>query len=61
MEIYNGFIDELTKHPSRLIVLPGSSDEREAIDIALRGIRDKLFEMDYRNEIYDEFEAFWLN
>ena len=38
-----------------------SSDEREAIDIALRGIRDKLFEMDYRNEIYDEFEAFWLN
>lgn len=61
LEIYNGFIDELTKHPSRLIVLPGSSDEREAIDIALRGIRDKLFEMDYRNEIYDEFEAFWLN
>ena len=61
LEIYNGFIDELTKHPSRLIVLPGSSNEREAIDIALRGIRDKLFEMDYRNEIYDEFEAFWLN
>ena len=61
LEIYNSFIDELTKHPSRLIVLPGSSDEREAIDIALRGIRDKLFEMDYRNEIYDEFEAFWLN
>ena len=61
LEIYNGFIGELTKHPSRLIVLPGSPEEREAIDIALRGIRDKLFEMHYRNEIYDEFEAFWLN
>ncbi len=61
MEIYDDFINELTKQPSRLIVLPGSSVERETVDISLRGIRDKLFEMDYRNEIYDEFEAFWLN
>ena len=60
LEIYNGFLDELTRHPSRLIVLPGASNERESIDISMKGIREKLFEMDYRNEICDEFEAFWL-
>ncbi len=61
VEIYDDFIDELRKHSSRLVVLPGLPEERELVDIALKGIREKLFEMGYKNWICDEFEAFWIN
>ena len=50
-EIYDGFIKELTEHPSKLVVLPGVSVERESIDISLKGIREKLFENGYINDI----------
>ena len=59
--VYNGFINELTAKPSKLVVLPGTSDERELIDISLMGIREMLFEKGYTSDEYDEFEAFWLH
>ena len=59
-EIYDGFINELTEHPSKLVVLPGVSIERELVDISLNGIRERLFEKGYTSDEHDEFEAFWL-
>ena len=59
-EIYDGFINELTEHPSKLVILPGVSIERESVDISLKGIRERLFEKGYTNDEHDEFEAFWL-
>ncbi len=59
-EIYDQFILELAAQPSRLVLLPGVQGEREVTDIALKEIREVLFSMGYRNEIYDEFEVFML-
>ena len=58
--IYNDFIRELGAKPSRLVLLPGQQEQREAIDIALRDIRGVLFSLGYRNEIFEEFEVFVL-
>lgn len=58
--IYDDFIRELEAKPSRLVLLPGLQEQREAVDIALRDIRGVLFSMGYRNEIFEEFEVFVL-
>ena len=58
--IYNDFIRELGAKPSKLVLLPGQQEQREAIDIALRNIRGVLFSLGYRNEIFEEFEVFVL-
>lgn len=58
--IYNDFIRELGAKPSKLVLLPGQQEQREAINIALRNIRGVLFSLGYRNEIFEEFEVFVL-
>ena len=57
-DLYTAFIEELSVHPSEVVVLPGTEDERSEIDIALRGLRKTLLARGYHNDIYEEFEVF---
>lgn len=57
-ELYHEFERELKVHPSDLIILPGSKEEREWIDTELRGIRQTLLEIGYQRREFETFEAF---
>ena len=57
-ELYADFEEELERHPSDLILLPGGEEERTYMDEALKGIRQQLLNGAYRTEEYDWFEVF---
>ena len=57
-EIYEDFLNELARHPSTLIVFPGSLDERERFNTLLHDIRGHLLDLSYCNVVLDGFEVF---
>ena len=60
-DIYEDFLNELSIHPSELIVLPGTLEERDSSNLSLNDIRKKLEDLSYLREEYEEFEIFLSN
>ena len=60
-DIYEDFLNELSIHPSELIVLPGTLEERDSSNLSLNDIRKKLEDLSYKREEYEEFEIFLSN
>ena len=56
-ELYYEFEKELTANPSKLVLIPGSIEERERTDTSLRGIRQVLLAKGYQSEEFETFEA----
>ena len=57
-ELYDCFKEELERHPPDAVLLPGREEEREWTDIRLKGIRQKLLDRSYSEEIFDDFALF---
>ena len=60
-ELYLAFLSELKEHPSDLILIPGTEEERDAVDSGLRNIRRILSEesdLPYAWEDHGSFEVF---
>ena len=58
-QLRDEFYEELRQKPSDCIVLPGWQEDRDRMDNLLGGIRGVLEEDGYRQEEYDEFEAYF--
>lgn len=59
--LYHEFEKELNVKPSKLVLIPGSMEEREWTDTCLRGIRQVLLAKGYQSETFETFEAFLNN
>ena len=57
-ELYAAFEEELNRHPPDAVLLPGKEEEREWTDIRLKGIRQKLLNRAYSEELYNGFALY---